>query len=87
MAESGGDEGSKENHDAERDNQTTPPMTLVYLDSLCDRGRLEFLLATLQQASEGDVNLVDRLYATATNHALKRLCRIINETRQKERSN
>lgn len=54
------------------------PRSLIYLDSQCDRHRLQCLLYSLHDVR--DKKLVSSLYNIGQRHGLRRLCRIINET-------
>ena len=55
----------------------TPPKSLMYLDRLCDRRRVECIVHTL--ATVSDKPLVSRLRAVGRRHSLSRLCRIIDD--------
>lgn len=52
------------------------PMSLVYLEKLCDRYRLQYMLKMLSEVPDKDC--IGLLYTTAQNHNLKRLCRLID---------
>lgn len=56
------------------------PKSLVYLDRLCDRRRVECVVHTLAAAavSDDDRRLVPRLRDVARRHSMSRLCRIID---------
>jgi hypothetical protein len=54
------------------------PKSLLYLNTLCDRRRLECLIHTLDSVSHQ--HLVKKLHSIAHKHSLSRLSRIIEET-------
>ena len=62
---------------ADCEEEETTPKSLVYLDRLCDRRRVECVLHTL--AAVTDKPLVSRLHDIGRRHSLSRLCRIIND--------
>ena len=53
------------------------PKSLMYLDRLCDRRRVECIVHTL--ATVTDKPLVSRLRDVGRRHSLSRLCRIIDD--------
>ena len=54
------------------------PKTLTYLNSQCDRYRLQCLLHTLNDVT--DKHLASTLFSVGLRHGLNRLCRIIKDT-------
>ena len=53
------------------------PKSLMYLDQLCDRRRVECVIHTLDAVA--GKSLVSRLSDVAHRHSLSRLCRIIGD--------
>ena len=62
---------------ANSDEHEGTPKSLVYLDRLCDRRRVECIVHTL--AAVMDKPLVSRLHDIGVRHSLLRLCRIIDD--------
>ena len=62
---------------AKSDENEGTPKSLVYLDRLCDRRRVECVVHTL--AAVTDKSLVSRLRDIGLRHSLLRLCRIIDD--------
>ena len=58
--------------------QSKPPAALIYLDSQCDRYRVQCLLHALNDAS--DQTAIANLSKVAERHGLRRLLRIMGET-------
>jgi len=70
--------GENEQHRADMvDSVDSTPKSLVYLDRLCDRRRVECVIHTL--ATVTDRPLVSRLRQIGRRHSLLRLCRIIDD--------
>ena len=59
------------------DEEDKTPKSLMYLDRLCDRRRVECVVHTL--ATVTDKPLVSRLRDVGRRHSLSRLCRIIDD--------
>ena len=61
---------------SEEEEERTPK-SLMYLDRLCDRRRIECVVHTLARVT--DKALVSQLYDIGRRHSLSRLCRIIDD--------
>ena len=62
---------------ADSDEKESTPKSLLYLDRLCDRRRVECVVHTL--AAVADKPLVSQLHDIGRRHSLLRLCRIIDD--------
>lgn len=61
--------------------ETPIPMSLVYMDKLCDRCRIQYMVKTLGEVKDRDCNAL--LFTVSQRHGLKRLAKIIESTTER----
>jgi len=80
VANSDGDRHQLVSSSCEHEADETTPKSLVYLDRLCDRRRVECVVHTLAAvADKPQSRLVSQLHDIACRHRMSRLCRIIDD--------